>query len=200
MTLQFREIEHKFLVPPDFRKDEFLSAARGLQPLRETAVHVRDTYFVVPKNPGFIYRYRLDEELQQLTVKSFEDPANRLEVNLDLDMKPGSQKDRVFAFMETFGVAWSGTIEKRVNVCVFKNCEVVYYSATYRERKIHCVEFEAENCETLAEAAGVLKNYETKLGFDQRQREKRSLFELLVFPEHEELKQYLAKEKKSEFT
>lgn len=181
--MAFREIEHKFLVGEDFDSQAFCARVAALQPTDRSSVEVRDTYFVLDGRPGFVYRHRLDAELQQLTVKSLQDdPENRLEVNLDLGLAQGDQSHRVNAFLSSIGVTWKGTIHKQVEAFYFDACEIVFYIASFDGRTVRCVEFEAVDAPDIASALEVLSYFEQRLGFHAKPRCPDSLFELLVAP------------------
>lgn len=181
--MAFREIEHKFLVDATFDREAFCARVEALQPKDRSSVAVRDTYYVLEGRWGYVYRHRLDAELQQLTVKSLEDdPENRLEVNLDLTLGHGDQSHRVNAFLSSIGVSWSGTVHKQVDAFYFDGCEIVFYTASFDGRSFRCVEFEAVDAENLASALEILDYFEQRLGFQSKPRCPDSLFELLVAP------------------
>lgn len=179
--MDFREIEHKFIVDADFDKASFVRKIRSLSPDSETEVDVRDRYFVTKACPQHIFRHRIDKELHQLTVKSLEkNTENRLEVNLDL--VHGDQSKKVEAFLSPLAIIWRGTIEKKVTAFYFAQCEVVFYKASFDGQSVYCVEFEAVDCKDIAEALLVLERYERSLGFDSNTRVNASLFDLLIKP------------------
>ena len=81
----FLEIEHKFVVDAGFDREALFAACRALDPEREKALTVTDTYYVPPGQANRIYRHRIDKEIQQLTLKSRGgDNEVRTEINLDL--------------------------------------------------------------------------------------------------------------------
>lgn len=181
--MAFREVEHKFVVGDDFDRAGFFANIEALSPTARSSVEVQDTYYVLSGRPGFVYRHRLDEEIQQLTVKSLQDdPENRLEVNLDLGLKHGDQSQRVSAFLSSLGISWQGVIHKQVEAFYFDDCEVVFYKASFDGRSIQCVEFEAVEPHDFERALEVLKTFELRLGFHHTPRCQESLFELLVSP------------------
>tara|TARA_B110000503_G_scaffold130354_1_gene203660 strand:- start:1780 stop:2340 length:561 start_codon:yes stop_codon:yes gene_type:complete len=179
-SIQFLEIEHKFVVDSTFNLDSFVAGVRALAPLVEKQVQVRDTYFLPSQQPDFIYRHRMDEEIQQLTVKS-RGKGNevRTEINLDLGALP-SQEDAVNAWMQLIGASQGHVIEKTIWVFEFPDCEVVHYQARSGERSVVCVEFEAVGAISTEAALATLLKYESQLGFDGEARTRMNLFDLLV--------------------
>lgn len=177
--MDFREIEHKFVVGAVFDRATFFKNVRALSPESETEVEVKDRYFVTKACPEHVFRHRIDEELHQLTVKSLEkNTENRLEVNLSLS--PADQGKEVDAFLAPLSITWRGTIDKKVNAFYFAQCEVVFYKATFDGECISCVEFEAVDCKSVAEALKVLERFEKALGFEPNDRVNASLFDLLI--------------------
>ena len=181
MSQKFREIEHKYLVDERFDLTAFEAVARRLKPVKSSRLTVTDTYHVVEAMPGHIVRHRIDQELQQLTLKSTGvDNECRTEVNLDLGLQKGNQAAAVEAFLHPMQPLWSGSIEKKIYVFYFDQCEVVHYIARSGTGKtVHCVEFEALAKETREQALGVIAEYEKAFGFDPARRSHSSLFELL---------------------
>lgn len=190
---QHLEIEHKFLVGPDFDVAGFRAAALSLCPQRTTCLPVKDTYFVTAGEPGLIFRHRVDTERQELTIKSrgpFDQrrasPADtevRVEVNLALDQDAGDQEAAVRAFLAPLKIRWQGSLRKEIQVFYYPDCEVVYYAATAR-RTLRCVEFEAtDHGGDVVAARDTLRRYEAYLGFAERRRTRASLFDLLLLPE-----------------
>jgi hypothetical protein len=180
MAEGFREIEHKFLVGEDFHLEAFRKALERLGPESVLTEHVRDRYFVLRSEPGFIYRHRYDGTLQQLTVKSIGgDAEDRLEVNLDLGHQKGDQEAAVRRFLGARGIEWEGTLHKDIEVYYFPDCEIVHYRARTDDREVHVVEFEARGITDLQEARAILERYEQHTGFKGTPRESRSLAELL---------------------
>jgi len=177
----FKEIEHKFIVDDKFDRKQFLHQLKSLAPLRFEKISVRDTYYVLAADRRHVFRHRYDSEIQQLTIKSVElDAAVRTEINLPIDQSKGDQRATVAAFMKALGCAWSGEIRKDVEVAYFADCEVVFYRAVGSAKTVHCIEFEAVNPPSVEEGLQILSKYESLLGFAGRQRESKSLFELLL--------------------
>lgn len=183
--LKYQEIEHKYLVDAEFDLLAFEATARRLNPEKSSRLKVIDTYYVVEAMPNHVIRHRVDQELQQLTIKSTgSDNECRTEVNLDLSLRTGNQADAVKAFLEPLRVLWSGTIEKNIFVFYFSNCEVVHYSArsieaSGVEKAIHCVEFEAIKKVSREESLATISRFEASFGFQHAERCHHSLFELL---------------------
>lgn len=180
--MRFTEVEHKFVVPPEFDLDAFRRSLELVGHSRHFRVLVRDRYYLT--NDGvrgrYILRHRHDRVLQQLTIKSLEaDAAIRDEINLDLGHHAGDQADVAEAFARRMGLMWSGTIIKDLNVWEFCDCEVVHYAASAGARKVDCVEFEAIDQTSLETALAVLARYERATGFEGAVRETQPLFELL---------------------
>ena len=185
MANHFKEIEHKFLVKngAGFDLATFRQQLQRLQPHRTVVQQVRDRYYILNKDRGFIYRHRYDQELQHLTVKSIGgDAEERLEVNLHLGQHQGDQRDAVERFLAVRGIAWAGTIHKAIEVFYFPDCEIVYYAAQGGGKNVQCVEFESTQAETLEEARATLRRYECATGFGDTVRETQSLAELLFGP------------------
>lgn len=178
------EIEHKFVVPPDFDKEALAVKMEALGPVRRIALEVADRYFLTADGVArrYVLRHRFDEELHHLTLKSFgDDPEVRDEINLDLGHHAGDQAAIVEAFAARMGVVWSGTLSKTILVWVFADCEVVHYVARGGGREIHCVEFEALDTSDLPTALAILTRYEALAGFDAVDRTHGTLVDL-VFP------------------
>lgn len=179
-TLEFKEIEHKFIVADTFDLAAFRTAVADLGPARHEQLRVRDRYFITEGGArrGFILRHRHDRELHELTVKTVEgDAAVRVEVNLAL--RPGNQDAQVDAFVAAQGLAWQGTLWKDLEVWHFAECEVVHYVATAETRRVCCVEFEATHKPTMEDALAVMKRFEARTGFAGAERTKASLLELV---------------------
>jgi len=183
-VMRFLEIEHKFVVPPDFDLAAFTAAVEALQPRRRTALDVRDRYFLTRhgRQQRYVIRHRFDAELHQLTLKSFgDDPETRTEVSLDLGHHAGDQVAAVDAFLQPQEIEWHGRIEKTIRVWYFDDCEVVHYTASTDVRTIACIEFEAVHAASVDEALSVLHRYERATGFENTPRAMTSLVGLL-FP------------------
>jgi len=184
------EIEHKFLVNAGFDLGEFKRRVRALKPSHETEVDVRDVYYVPMSRIPCVLRHRYDHELQQLTMKSIgsKDAEVRTEVNIDLSQAKGDQSTTIRAFLAPFEIIWSGGLSKRVTAFHLPRCEVVHYTAVADKDidgaavAVHCVEFEAVGCSSVAEAVEVIRSYESMLGFDAATRTKESLFEMILAP------------------
>lgn len=178
--LQFKEIEHKFIVSDGFDLPAFRRAVSGLGPSRHEELRVRDRYFITEAGArrGFIFRHRHDRELHELTVKTVEGDAEvRVEVNLAL--RPGNQDAQVDAFVSAQGLVWQGTLWKDLEVWHFSDCEVVHYVAATDGRRLCCVEFEAIHKPTMEEALAVMERFEAQTGFAGAERTKASLLELM---------------------
>ena len=182
--MRFTEIEHKFVLDGGFDLAAFRRALEAAGPLRQTAVQVRDRYFLTGDGRArhYILRHRFDSELHHLTIKSLAtDPEVRDEINLDLGHHAGDQVARVDAFVGRMGVEWAGEIRKHLDVWYFPDCEVVHYTASTGARAVRCVEFEAIGQASVAEALTVIDRYERAAGFDPAERSRQSLIDLL-FP------------------
>jgi adenylate cyclase class IV len=179
----FLEIEHKFVVDKGFDTEGFLKRVSSLSPNRQARVRVRDIYYVVARDHSRIFRHRFDNEIQQLTVKSWgPDAAVRTEINIPIDQSKGDQKIAIQRFMQELGASWSAEITKDIDVSYFDDCEIVYYRAVGRDGAVTCVEFEAIRPASVEMGLETLSQYEQKLGFDAKHREVKSLFEMLVLP------------------
>ena len=183
--LQFKEIEHKYLVGDDFDLQRFRDVLATLGPTRTNAIRVRDRYYLTETGQArrFVIRHRFDAELHHLTIKAIEaDSEVRDEVNLNLGHHAGDQAAQVDAFMACMGVRWRGTILKELEVWYFAECEVVHYRASTDVRSVRCVEFEATRRDSLADARAIVERFERATGFAGRARSRVSLPQLL-FPE-----------------
>lgn len=179
-SVAFLEIEHKFVVDDSFDLDDFCARCRKLGPVNEKALGVKDTYYVPANESDLIYRHRLDKEIQQLTLKSRGgDNEVRTEINLDLGAGR-SQASGVEAWMGAIGALPGFGIQKHIHVFDFPDCEVVHYEASHAGRSICCVEFEAKKVNDEEAGLAVLIRYERLLGFENLEREKINLFDLLV--------------------
>lgn len=191
--MEFKEIEHKFIVGEDFDLERFRARLVALRPTRTSEVEVDDTYYVPRERPGVILRHRYDRELQDLTLKSRSnsDPEARTEITLKLDHGTGNQQRAVAELLRALlgagpgagGIAWQGSLHKRLNAFYFPDCEVVHYVATASERTVRCVEFEARGATDLDAARALLRRYEEQTGFADQPRSKQSLFDLLLRPQ-----------------
>jgi len=184
-ALQFKEIEHKFIVDEHFDLLRFRQAVEALGPTRTSTIGVEDRYFLTEGGRArrFLMRHRYDAELHHLTLKSLEsDTEVRLEVNLDLGHQAGQQASQVDAFMNLLGVVWSGSLHKELEVWYFPDCEVVYYQASTATRSVRCVEFEARRRDSLEEALATVERFERATGFSGAARSRLSLPQIL-FPE-----------------
>ena len=183
--LRFTEIEHKFLVDDQFDLAVFDPTLRDLGPEKTTSIQVRDRYYLTAGGQagGFLIRHRFDPELHHLTLKAVgPDTEARSEINLDLGHHAGDQQAAVDAFLDRLGVEWRGTLQKDLRVWQFADIEVVHYCATTETRAVRCVEFEATHKPSLTDALDVVHRYERATGFDERDRSRLSLPQML-FPE-----------------
>ena len=188
-ALQFKEIEHKYIVDEHFDLLRFRQAVEALGPIRTGTIGVEDRYFLTEGGRArrFLMRHRYDAELHHLTIKSLEaDTEVRVEVNLDLGHQAGQQASQVDAFMNLLGVVWSGTLHKELEVWYFPDCEVVYYQASTASRSVRCVEFEARRKDSLEEALATVERFERATGFSGAARSRLSLPQIL-FPELAEM-------------
>ncbi len=188
-ALQFKEIEHKYIVDEHFDLPRFRQAVEALDPISACTIGVEDRYFLTEGGRArrFLMRHRYDAELHHLTIKSLEsDTEVRVEVNLDLGHQAGQQASQVDAFMNLLGVVWSGTLHKDLEVWYFPDCEVVYYQASTPSRSVRCVEFEARRKDSLEEALATVERFERATGFSGASRSQLSLPQIL-FPELAEM-------------
>lgn len=181
ISMDFLEIEHKFVLPENWCLDSFVALVNSLGPKYSNEIAVEDRYYVTKALPGHVYRHRIDAEIQHLTVKSLEqDSAVRLEVNLDLGLHKGDQARAVEAFLRPLGLLWKGILQKQVKVFYFADAEVVHYTATYNHQKISCVEIEAKKATDVASALYIIDSYTDRLSLDRSLRSDQSLFHLLL--------------------
>ncbi len=183
-NIAFTEIEYKWLLKEDFDLDGIRLRLKSMNVEETYCVNVRDSYFILERDLGRIYRHRFDERSQQLTVKSAmgNDISQRQEINLVLDQRAGDQIEAVRAFLQTSRQEiWEGAITKQVEVFYLPEVELVIYTARNHQGKIcYCLEIEARRPASVMKAFEVLDHYATVFGMDPRHREKRSLFELLL--------------------
>ena len=187
-ALQFKEIEHKYIVDEHFDLLRFRQAVEALGPIRTGTIGVEDRYFLTEGGRArrFLMRHRYDAELHHLTIKSLEaDTEVRVEVNLDLGHQAGQQASQVDAFMNLLGVVWSGSLRKELEVWYFPDCEIVYYQASTPSRSVRCVEFEARRKDSLEEALATVERFERATGFSGGARSRLSLPQIL-FPDLDE--------------
>ena len=181
MRTDFLEIEHKYIVAPDYDADALGVRLVGLGAGPEKRVEVRDTYFYVPGHEGAVFRHRLDRELHQLTVKNRPaDSAVRREINLDL--AGADAVDTVAAFLETgWGPCVRLELTKSIRVWEVLGCEVVHYAARRPDGyTVHCVEFEATGAGSPEAALATLEAIGRACGFDPEHRTRHSLFHLMT--------------------
>jgi adenylate cyclase class IV len=180
-STQFLEIEHKFVVPKDFDPNELFAKLRALKPTRDYTTRVSDTYFLLKTIPHLVYRHRYDGMIQQLTTKSVSsrDSETRLEINLDLKSET-SQSEAIAAFLDPFGIEWSGSLTKDVQVFYFDEIEIVFYSARYQNKTVNCIELEARSPESINSARNILESWELRLGLISSERSHKSLLHLLL--------------------
>lgn len=181
MGQSFVEIEHKFVVPKHYSRPDFLAKARELKASRVEEIQVKDTYYILKGMTSHVFRHRFDKEIQQLTVKSVGSSTfERLEINLDLLRDGADQAHAIDAFLGVFGIEWSASLSKDIGVAYYPDCEVVHYHAKSGIREISCVEFEAVGFSDGQAALPTLDKYERFFGFDARNAESQSLFQLLL--------------------
>ncbi len=184
--LKFIEIEHKFLVDSSFDRLLFEKKILALNFLeKKTKITVDDTYIVTAAYPRYIYRHRIDAELQQLSLKSMgEDSETRVEVNLNLlPQSTGNQLENALAFLQGQQIRGVYPLRKKVWAYYFPDMEIVYYEASYKEKTLNCVEFESKYQGTQRESINAIERYEKLLDFHPTSRSHKSLFDLLVLPE-----------------
>jgi hypothetical protein len=190
--LDFKEIEHKYLVGDEFDREAFRAALDALKPVRHATLHVRDRYFITEagRDRRFVLRHRFDQELHELTLKSMVSDAEvRDEINLKLQR--GDQQSQVDAFVAAQGLLWQGALWKDLEVWHFHDCEAVFYVATAEDRvagaqgssppkrTVRCVEFEATVKPSREAALAIVSRYERATGFDSAMRTPESLVALL---------------------
>jgi adenylate cyclase class IV len=175
------EIEHKFLMPDPSASDKIFAKLEREHGVKRRSFSVCDTYFVVESLPNQIFRHRLDHEIEQLTVKTAGHGNEvRSEINLRLEKSKESQEQLVQSFMESFGSHWKGKITKQLSVLETPDFEVVYYLANHGDEKVACFEIEYVGEASVEMALKSIESLEASLGLNPNNREKRSLFELLL--------------------
>lgn len=180
----FLEIEHKFVLDQSKPRDQILELLGALPSQKKTQINVVDQYFLTPLLPKRVFRHRLDEEIQQLTLKSLEDsPEVRKEINLNLGLDFGDQGNAIQAFIEQLVPEFeSFKINKQVWVFYQKDAEIVYYEARAAELSVRCLEIEALNAPTIETGLATISRYEKVLGFEADQASNKTLLELLAPP------------------
>lgn len=152
---------------------------RALGKGKEKHLTVDDVYFRNEHFPNYVFRHRKDEEIQQLSVKSYGgDTRERTEINLNLK-NDRTQHDAVATFLGIFGSFQKYVIKKEIKVIDFPDCECVYYKASSADKSVCCMEFEALGTTDLSEALRIINKYESVAGFDPEERCRISLFEIL---------------------
>lgn len=178
--MKHKEIERKYIADKFISRTDLVNRVLSLGPVQCKTHQVHDHYFLVKTLEKAVFRYRHDDELSQLTVKSIEKtPTVRTEINLDLSKQMPNALEDVAAFMSMFDLEWSGSLTKDLWVAYFDDCEIVYYVASTPKRTVSCIEIEAKDAHSLEEGLGILEKYEKKLGFSANLAEARTLFEIL---------------------
>ena len=145
------------------------------------SVVVVDHYVLVEAVPKYVYRYRKDRLIEELTIKSLnsDDSRDRFEVNLPIK---GLNEEAIRAFLSPLQILWDGAVKKDVLVFEYDAFELVFYEAKNDEKLVRCIEIEAKKYGNKEEALDIIVRVEKALGLDPEQREKKSLLQLL-FPE-----------------
>lgn len=182
---QFLEIEYKWVLQKPEQVESLRTMLHLRRCLRKFSVSVDDTYFFSTRFPELIFRHRVDPLLQQLTVKSaFQgDIVVRREINLALTQDTGSQIEAVQAFLSTLDPGMEqATIKKDVEVFEFQDHEIVIYKASsdVKEKKLWCLEIEVTKYSSLESAMSTLCQLADEIKLDPKDREQKSLFELLI--------------------
>jgi hypothetical protein len=179
MSTNFKEFEHKYVLDEHFDVNPVFEQLRSLGNGKEKQLTVKDVYYRSQNFPDFVFRHRKDEEIQQLTVKSYGgDTRERTEVNLHLK-NDRAQFGEVEAFLDAIGSFRKFEISKEIRVIDFPDCECVYYKASSNDNSVYCMEFEALGTNDLSEALLIIKKYEAVAGFESLQRCHISLFDIL---------------------
>jgi hypothetical protein len=182
---QFLEIEFKWVLQNLGQVDSLRAQLHQKTCLKKFSVSVDDTYFFSPRYPDLIFRHRVDPLLQQLTVKSaFQgDVVVRREINLALAQAAGSQIISVQAFLCALDPQMKqAAIQKDVEVFEFLDHEIVIYRATHESSKksLWCLEVEVTKFTTPESAMTRLSQLAEEIQLDPKDREPKSLFELLI--------------------
>ncbi len=185
--MKFYEIERKFLLNEASSRKRFFEMVTTLPGYKEVQTYTttsHDLYLLIPAGLPFIYRFRHDVSLQQLTAKSLSDafPVRR-EINLNLDPQE-NQRQAVLALFNTWGIAWQGELHKELTIFQFGDCEVVIYTARLGSETLHCIEIEALGAQSIAEGLAIIDRYQAALEVSAYARESsQSLFQLLMYPQ-----------------
>jgi hypothetical protein len=185
--MKFHEIERKYLFNEESCRQRFFEKIKmlpGYADAETYSTQSRDRYLVVPAGLPYIYRFRYDTGLQQLTAKSLRDTLPvREEITLKLDPQL-SQLDAVEALFATLGVAWQGELTKELTVTKFRDCEVVIYCARLGTHTLNCIEIEALGARDIAEGLAIIERYQTALDVRSYSTETTSsLFHHLIYPQ-----------------
>jgi predicted adenylyl cyclase CyaB len=174
------EVEHKYIISEQMDVTLMQTRLKELCPARHFSTAVRDIYFLCSETGTKILRHRYDSKLQQLTLKSLnDDPEVRTEINLHLATEQDQQRS-VEALVSQLRYKQVGTIQKQVEVFEFDDCEVVIYTASHGAKKVRCVEVEAKNFATIAQAKATLSEYAQRIELGAQKRSTKTLFELLL--------------------
>jgi hypothetical protein len=179
MSTNFKEFEHKYLLDEHFNVHPVFEKLRALGNGKEKQLTVKDVYFRSELLPDFVFRHRKDQEIQQLTVKSYGgDTRERTEINLHLK-NDRAQHDAVEAFLGVLGSFQKYVITKEIRVIDFPDCECVFYKASSADKTVYCMEFEAVGTNDLGVALEIIAKYELIAGFESIPRCNISLFDIL---------------------
>lgn len=184
--VKFIEIEHKFCFADKRTLHNTVHAIEQLKPLNHYEVVVNERYFVVQGHNDFLIRHKVDNEKQSLTLKSFtpgKDTEKRLEIEIPLAQEKGDQLLAIEGFLSVFGQFDEYNLIKYLKVFNFDDAEVILYQAVSPEREVYVIEIESTKDDE-RQALEHIKQFEHSLGLDEKEREKRSLFELLFFSEN----------------
>jgi hypothetical protein len=181
------EIEAKYLITEPHQRQRFLekiTALPGYQQVKPLSTSSRDLYMVLAKGFPYIYRYRYDTLIQQLSVKSLADTFPvRQEINLNLGGEQ-PQKEQILAFFNTLGLLWHDEVVKDLVVFRFDDCEVVLYTACFGRAHITCIEIEALGARDITHGLEILRRYQRDLEIATYSEESQlSVFQLLIYPQ-----------------
>jgi hypothetical protein len=185
--MMHHEIEAKYLISNEQQREHFLAKIAqmpGYQQIKPLHTKSRDIYMILKNGFPYIYRYRYDTLIQQLSVKSLADTFPvRQEINLNLGGE-APQQEQILAFFKTLGLAWHDEVVKDLLVYRFPDCEVVLYTARFKALSITCIEIEAMDIRDVSEGLQVLARYQRDLDIVSYSEETQlSVFQLLIDPQ-----------------
>lgn len=178
----FLEVEYKYRANR-IDKYNFLKKCLSLNPCKNIVVTGPDTYY--ENKNGSVLRWRLSEDLNELTIKKrFSKKNSLVRKEVELDISDNSVKNTI-RFINTLGYKKLFRIYKECNIFWY-NTElgqvcVVYYTVSHKtKQKRNFIEIEVEKGQniTVDSAKKLVKEWENKLSLNPNQRINSTLLEL----------------------